>query len=93
LSWSEEFDAPIMLDDGRELITLLDAGKYVTALPKKEQAKPHWRTAAGELLTAAERGGIVMMAELAMCQVLAHGRPNPAPAPRKKLTKQYKIIR
>ena len=58
MSWSREFAAPpIVLDDGRELITLLDAGRYVTALPKKEQAKLHWQTAAGELMTAAERGG------------------------------------
>jgi hypothetical protein len=46
-----------MLDDGRELLTLLDAGRYVTGLPKKEQDKLHWQTAARELLMAAERGG------------------------------------
>jgi hypothetical protein len=30
-----------VLDDGRELVTLRDAGQYVTALPKAEQAKLH----------------------------------------------------
>jgi hypothetical protein len=82
-----------VLDDGRELITLLDAGRYVTALPKREQAKPRWQTAAGELMTAAERGGIVVMAELAMRQALAHGKPKPPAAPRKKAVNKYKVIR
>jgi hypothetical protein len=70
MSWSTEFDAPIVLDDGRELVTLRDAGRYVTALPKAEQAKPHWQTAARELLMAAEHGGIVMLAWIAMRQAL-----------------------
>jgi hypothetical protein len=36
-------------------------------------------------MMAAERGGILMLAEIAMRQALAHGRPKPAgPPPRKK---------
>ena len=93
MSWSRIFDEPIPLPDGGELRTLRDAGEYVTALPKAEHDKPHWLTAARELVIAAERGGIVMLAEIAMRQALAHGRPKPPPAPRKRATKNYKLVK
>jgi hypothetical protein len=67
MSWSLEFDEPIEL-------SLRDAGEYVTAPSKVDQAKQHWQTAAHELMMAAERGGILMPAEIAMRQALAHGR-------------------
>jgi hypothetical protein len=44
-------------------------------------------------MMAAERGGIVMLAEIAMRQALAHGPPNPTPGPRKKAVKKYKLVR
>ena len=91
--WSRLFGAPIPLPDGRALTKLEDAGRYVAALPKVEQKKPHWQTAAGELLTAAERGGIVMLAEIAMRQALGHGKPEPPRVPRKKAAKKYRIVR
>jgi hypothetical protein len=93
MSWSRAFDDPIELPGGRALRTLRDAGEYVTAPSKAEQAKPHWQTAARELVIAAERGGIVMLAEIAMRQALAHGRLKPAPVPRKKPAKKYRLIR
>jgi hypothetical protein len=37
------------LPDGRALRMVRDAGEYVTRLPKAEQAKQHWQTAAHEL--------------------------------------------
>jgi hypothetical protein len=92
MSWSRAFDDPIALPDGRALRTLRDAGHYVTVLPKSEQAKPHWQTAPHELIMAAERGGILMLAGIAMRQALAHGRPPPARAPRRKTAKKYRII-
>ncbi len=42
---------------------------------------------------AAERGGILVLAEIAVRQALAHGQPKPATAPRKKAVKKYKLIR
>jgi len=93
MSWSQTFDDPIELPGGRVLRTLRNAGHYVTALSKADQAKAQWQTAAHELMMAAERGGILMLAEIAMRQALAHGRPKPAPAPRKKAAKKYKIVR
>jgi hypothetical protein len=93
VSWSTYFDAPIVLDDGRELLTLRDAGEYVASLPKSEQDKLHWQTAARELMVAAEHGGIVMLAWIAMRQALQAGKPKPDPATRKKASKKYKVIR
>jgi hypothetical protein len=58
-----------------------------------EQAKPHWQIAAHELMMAAEHGGIFMLAEIAMRRALAHSRPTPAPTPRKKAAKKYRIVR
>jgi hypothetical protein len=34
--WSREFDDPIPLSRGRQLVTLQDAGTYITKLPKAE---------------------------------------------------------
>ena len=82
--WGRHFDDEMALPDGRALRTLRDAGEYVTRLPKAEQAKQHWQTAAHELIIAAERGGILMLAEIAVRRALAHDRPEP-PA-RKKAT-------
>ena len=80
MSWSLKFDEPIAAPNHLKLRTLRDAGEYVTALPKADQAKPHWQTAPHELMMAAERGGILMLAEIAMRQALAHGQPERAPA-------------
>jgi hypothetical protein len=43
------------------------------------QHRPEWQTAARELIIAVERGGILMLAEIATRKALAHGRPKPAP--------------
>jgi hypothetical protein len=37
--WQRKFDDPIPLPDGRKLVTLKDAGDYITNLPKKESAR------------------------------------------------------
>ena len=93
MSWSLKFDEPIAAPNHLKLRTLRDAGEYVTALPEADQAKPHWQTAPHELMMAAERGGILMLAEIAMRQALAHGQPERAPAPRKKAAKKYQLVR
>jgi hypothetical protein len=55
-SWKRRFDDPIVLPDGR-LVTLQDAGTYITNLPKAERSAPEWQTAIEMLLKASERGG------------------------------------
>lgn len=91
--WQRRFQDPITLPDGRNLLTLRDAGEYIAALPAKTAQQPHWQTAAAELLTAAEQGGILMLAEIAMRRAINHGREPPPKEPRRKAVKRYKIIR
>jgi len=43
-------------------------------------------------LSAAERDGIGMLSDIALRQALAHGRPQPAQAPRKQQPKAYRIV-
>jgi hypothetical protein len=45
LSWKRRFDDPIVLPDGRQLVTLQDAGTYITKLPKAEHEALEWQTA------------------------------------------------
>jgi hypothetical protein len=52
--WKRAFDDPIPLPDGRQLVTLKDAGDYITKLPKAEQQLGEWQTAIGCLIGAAE---------------------------------------
>ena len=40
LPWSAPFEDPIILPDGRKLLTLKDAADYITKLPKKESESP-----------------------------------------------------
>jgi hypothetical protein len=92
-SWSRRFDVPIPLPAGGEFATLREAGEYIAGLSDAEQHKPHWRTATEMLLSAVERGGIVMLADIAMRRALAQGAPEPKPAPRKKQPKAYRIVK
>jgi hypothetical protein len=38
--WKQVFDDPIDLPRGRQLVTLQDAGTYITKLPKAEAQAP-----------------------------------------------------
>ena len=44
-----------MLPNGRKLLTLRDAAKYITALPKAEHDAADWQVAMETLLLVAER--------------------------------------
>ena len=90
--WSRHFFDPIPTGDRGELRTLRDAGVYILALPPAEAEREHWQVAMECLISAAEKGGIVMMARIAMLKALNHGHPDPAPAPRRKRAKRYRII-
>jgi hypothetical protein len=43
--WKRRFDDPILLPRGRQLVTLEDAGKYITKLPKAEHQAAEWLAA------------------------------------------------
>ena len=40
--WKRRFDDPIPLPRGRQLVTLEDAGNYITKLPKAEYEAAEW---------------------------------------------------
>jgi hypothetical protein len=50
---SAPFDEPIALPRGRELVTLKDAGIYITKLPKAEHQAPEWQAAMQALILVA----------------------------------------
>jgi hypothetical protein len=86
----EEYSPRRSRSKGGSLTMLRDAGELVAALLISGQRKPHRQTAAAALLSAAERGGIMMLAEIAMRRRLVTVGPRPT---RKKAAKMYRIIR
>ena len=65
--WSRAFDDPIELPGGSQLVTLLDAGNYITGLSMAEQDLAEWQTAIGCLLGAAEGRDFMMHAASGRC--------------------------
>jgi hypothetical protein len=66
--WSRKFDGPILLPKGQELVTLKDAGAYITRLP--EHAAPDWQAAMEALLLIVELGGPTMFARIGIMRAL-----------------------
>jgi hypothetical protein len=92
--WSRKFDDPIPLPRGRELVTLKDAGTYVTKLPKAEHEAPEWQAAMQALILVATSGGPTMLARIGMMRALnANARKEQPPEPRRKVSKKYRIVR
>jgi hypothetical protein len=72
--WSREFEDPIVLADGRKLVTLRDAATYITKLPKAEQNLEIWQIAVEHLIRAAEAGGAwLMLARIGVLKALHRG--------------------
>ena len=70
MSWSRAFDELIPLPRGRQLITLKDAGNYITKLPKAEHAAAEWLAAMEALILVAELGGPTMFARIGVMRAL-----------------------
>ena len=68
--WGCEFDDPIELPDGGELVTLEDAGNYITKLPKAEHSAPEWQDAMEAPMLVATRGGPTMLARIGFMRAL-----------------------
>jgi hypothetical protein len=68
--WGRPFDDPVPLPGGRQLVTLQDAGTYITKLPKAEHAPEEWRAAMQALLLVAEHGGPTMLARIGVMRAL-----------------------
>jgi hypothetical protein len=69
-NWKRRFDEPIPLPRGRKLVTLKDAGTYITNLPKAEHQAPEWQAAMEALILVATQGGATMFAGIGVMQAL-----------------------
>jgi hypothetical protein len=76
MSWDLKFPEPIPVPEGKPLVTLRDAGAYITALPLKVHDAKAWQTAMECLLLVADKAGPPEFARLAMVQALF---PKPPP--------------
>jgi hypothetical protein len=70
MPWTTRFPDPINLPDGGELRTLLDAGTYITNLPKQTHDSAQWQSAMHVLIQAADHDGPLEFARLGMLQAL-----------------------
>jgi hypothetical protein len=57
--WKRLFDDPIPLPRGRELVTLQNAGTYITKLPKAIHTTAEWHATMEALIVVATLGGPV----------------------------------
>jgi hypothetical protein len=73
--WQRPFDDPINLPRGRTLVTLEDAGNYITKLPKAEHMAPEWQDAMQALILIATRGGPTMLARIGVMRALHRKEP------------------
>jgi hypothetical protein len=68
--WARHFEDPIPLPNGRQLVTLQDAGWYISKLPTAEQELPEWQLATSCLIQAAEGREPLMHAHIGMLKAL-----------------------
>jgi hypothetical protein len=91
--WKRPFDDPIPLPRGRHLVTLQDAGNYITKLPRAVHEAEEWQAAMEALILVATLGGPTMFARIGVMRALQGHQPKSASAPRRKRAKAYRIIR
>jgi len=70
LSWKRCFDNPIVLPNGRALVTLEDAGACITELPKADQQLDEWQTAIECLMLVVEHDGPTMFVRIGVMRAL-----------------------
>jgi len=68
--WQRRFDDPIPLPRRRQLVTLKDAGNYITKLPKAEHEAAEWQAAMEALILVATSGGPTMFARIGVMRAL-----------------------
>ena len=68
--WKRRFEDPIPLSRGRQLVTLEDAGTYITKLPKAQHEAPEWQASMEALILVATLGGPTMFARIGMMRAL-----------------------
>ena len=70
MPWSTPFEDPIILPNGRKLVTLRDAATYITKLPKAERTAPEWQAAMEALILVADLDGPTMFARIGIMRAL-----------------------
>lgn len=90
--WFKRFVDPIILPDGRELLTLRAAAEYIAALPKAERDDADWQLAMETLSLVAERGAPEMLARIAVTKALYRHIPNGMAAPQRRTAKVFRIV-
>jgi hypothetical protein len=68
--WARDFDDPIPLPRGRQLVTLEDAAKYIQKLPKAEQQLAEWQAAVEAMLLVVDHNCPTMMARIGVMRAL-----------------------
>jgi hypothetical protein len=69
--WCRRFDDPIVLPDGKKLVTLRDAVQYLAkTVPKAEQSHEAVLVAADHLTRSAEQGYPMVFARMATLQAI-----------------------
>ena len=68
--WKRPFDDPIPLPRGRQIVTLEDAGKHITKLPRAEHEAAEWQAAMEALILVATLGGPTMFARIGVMRAL-----------------------
>jgi hypothetical protein len=58
------------LPNGKRLVTLVDAGTYITKLPKTKHMAPEWEAAMEALMLVATLGGPTMFARIGVMRAL-----------------------
>jgi hypothetical protein len=91
--WKRRFDEPVPLPRGRQLVTLEDAGRNITKLPKAEHEAQEWLAAMEALILVATSGGPTMFARIGVMRALNHGKPEPTIRPQRKRAKAYRIVK
>jgi hypothetical protein len=91
MAWFKRFIDPIILPDGRKLLTYRDAAEYIAALSNAERDEADWQVAMETLLLVAERDGPEMMARIAVMRAL-NQHVKATLAPRMQPTKAYRIV-
>jgi len=61
------------LPGGHQLVTLEDAGRYITQLPKAEHEAKEWQAAMEALILVATSGGPTMFARIGIMRALNRG--------------------
>jgi hypothetical protein len=68
--WARPFDDPILLPGRREIVTLRDAGDYITSLSKAVHEAAEWQAAMEALILVATLGEPTLLARIGVMRTL-----------------------